>query len=394
MSTHGRGAGPARPDPFQPPDPVTAPAPASTGRATARTAFRIGAVALAIAALGLGISVAALVAPGGRSCATTAWNAVPAAADLPEGWSLGTSQVAVSSLATSLVGPQPADGTTSRPAIYVMVSCYDADAATALDRSRAAARAAGDTVADRPDLGDAGFEVQDASGATTALYFRRGGLVAYATPSGTVDSDALDGAASAVAAAVDRATSGATPAPVSAAAPSAEPASSGEALPSDVAGASPSPDASPVAPELQALLPTEVAGTALASDSAIGTDVLGSDTPSRAMIAALKTIDRTPADLHVAQAQDSAGNLDLYLLAFSAPGTPAAVLRPIIINAWLSGSAPGVTVSTVTVGGRQLTKVSYGDGGPTSYVYATGEAVIVIETADEALAGTVAKLLP
>jgi hypothetical protein len=351
-------------------------------------------VALAVAILGLGISVAALVGLGGASCGTTAWNAVPAAADLPAGWSLGTSQVAVNSLATSLFGPPSADGTASGPAIYAMVSCYNADAATALERSRAAAEAAGETVVDRPDLGDAGFVVQDASSVTTAVYFRRGGLVAYLTPSGEVDASALETAASAVAAAVDRAATEATFPPVAAASSSAAPAVSGEPSPSELAGASESPEPSAVAPELLALLPKEVAGTALASDSAVGTDVLGSDTPSRAMIAALGSIDKTADDLRVAQAQDSGGVLDLYILAFSVPGTPAASLRPIIVDAWLSGSAPGVATSTVTLGGRELTKVSYGDGGSVSYVRATGEAVIIIETSDEALAGTVAALLP
>jgi hypothetical protein len=126
----------------------------------------------------------------------------------------------------------------------------------------------------------------------------------------------------------------------------------------------------------------------------MGTEVLGTDTASRAMIAALGTLKKTAADLQVAQAYDETGGVDIYLLAFRVPGTPAADLAAIVISTWLSGSGPGVTKSTVTLGGRELTKVSYGDGGAVSYVRASGEAVIVIETSDEALASTVAALLP
>jgi hypothetical protein len=73
----------------------------------------------------------------------------------------------------------------------------------------------------------------------------------------------------------------------------------------------------------------------------------------------------------------------------------AADLAPIVLDTWLSASGSGVTTSTVTLGGKELTKVSYGDGGSVSYVRATpGEAVVVIETSDEALAAAAAATLP
>lgn len=394
MSSPRHGLGSARPDPHAAPDTATPSTPAPAAIATARTALRVGVGALVVAALGLVVAVAALVGWGGGSCRTTAWNAVPAAADLPAGWSMGMSQVAVGGLATTLVGPAPADGTTGAPAIYVMVSCYEGDASTALDRSRAAAEATGETVVARPDLGDAGYAIEDASATTTAVYFRRGGLVASVAASGAVDAPDLEATARAVVAAVDRATSGVAVVPETAGLSSSAPATSAEPSPSTLSLESASPEPSAAAPELLALLPHEVAGTILTSESAIGTDVLGTDTPSRAMISALKTLDRTAADLQVAQAYDESGALDCYLLAFRLPGTPAAGLAAIVVGTWLSGSAPGVTTSTVTLGGRELTKVSYGDGGAVSYVRASGEAVIVIETSDEALAGTIAGLLP
>ena len=130
------------------------------------------------------------------------------------------------------------------------------------------------------------------------------------------------------------------------------------------------------------------------SDSATGADVLGTDAASRALVATLRTFDSTAADLQIAQAYDETGTLDCYLLAFRVPGVDAARLAPVIIDTWLQASSSGVTTSTVTVGGKEVTVVDYGDQGTVSYVYASGEAVVVIETSDEAVAGEVAALLP
>ena len=396
MTSRRHDPGSARPAPG-----VTAPKPTPTDAApaarTARNALRLGALALVVSALGLALAVVAVVGPARGSCRTTAWNVVPAAADLPEEWTLGTSQVTAEGLAASLIGPAPADDPSGAPTIYTMVSCFDGDAATAFERSRSAAEAAGMVTVDRPDLADTGFAIQDTSAVTQAIYFRRGGLVAYLTPSGTVDDATLDTAAGALVAAVDRAVAGVTPVPATAA-PS-EPATSEEPSPSGGASAIPeestSPAPSSAATELQAMLPAAVSGSALTSDTATGADLGETGAAGRAMIAALGTKDIAAEDLLVAQAYDTNGELDLYLIGFQAPGTPAADLAPIVLDTWLSASTSGVTTSTVTLGGKELTKVSYGDGGAVSYVRATpGEAVFVIETSDETLAAAAAALLP
>ena len=155
-----------------------------------------------------------------------------------------------------------------------------------------------------------------------------------------------------------------------------------------------SPEPSSAAADLLALLPDEVTGTTLTSDTATGADLAEAGAAGRAMIAALGTLDLAAEDLLVAQAYDANGELDLYLLAFQAPGTPASDLAPIVLETWLSASTSGVTTSPVTLGGKELTKVSYGDDGSVSYVRAAGETVIVIETSDEALAAAAAALLP
>ncbi len=401
MSSRHRAPNAGSPDPDAIPSSGSAShgepaAPSGTGRTarTARTALRVAVAALLFAAFGVVAAVATLLGGGSASCRTTAWNAVPAVADLPAGWSVGASDVSVDGLATRVLGPVPADGTTEQPIVYVMVSCYGSDATTGLDRTSAAAEAAGETVVERLDLGDAGFTIENAVSGTTAVYFRRGGLVAYAAPSGTVEPVDLETVATAVEAAVERAVGGvaavaATPAP-SSSAPAASEAPSASAA----AEASPTPSPSAAAPELLAVLPDEVSGTALVSDSATGADVLGTDAASRALVATLRTFDSTAADLQIAQAYDETGTLDCYLLAFRVPGVDAARLAPAIIDTWLQASSSGVTTSTVTIGGKEVTVVDYGDQGTVSYVYASGEAVVVIETSDEAVAGEVAALLP
>ncbi len=423
MTSQRHGPASSRPSSQVDPDPAAPPADppdSPVASPTARRALRLGVGALATAGLGLVVAIVALAGSGGGSCRATAWNAAPAPADLPAGWTVGRTQVDPDGLGASLVGPVPAGDTTGTPTIYVAVSCYAADAAAALDRSRAAAEAAGQAVVARTDLGDGGYALEDATASTTLIQFRRGGLVASVAPSGAVDAADLEAGAQAVAAAMDRAVSGVAAAPASPASPAASatagtspiatagtsptapatsgeptaPATSAEPTPTEAAVASGSPEPSPAAPELLALLPDAIDGTPLTSGSAIGTDVLGNDTSGRAMIAALETLGKTPADLQLAQAYDETGTLDCYLVAFRIVGMPATELGPVIVSTWLSGSSPGVSTSTVTLGGRELTKVSYGADGPVSYVRASGEAVVVIATSDEALAGTVAALLP
>ncbi len=398
MSSRHRAPDAGSPDPHPTPSSGNAShgepaAPSGAGR-TARTALRVAVAALLFAAFGVVAAVTTLLGGGAASCRTTAWNAVPDVADLPAGWSVGASDVSADGLATRLLGPVPVDGTTEQPIVYVVVSCYGSDATTGLDRTSAAAEAAGETVVERSDLGDAGFTIENAVSGTTAVYFRRGGLVAYAAPSGTVEPVDLEAAATAVEAAVERAVGGVAAVPATSAPSSSAAAASEAPSASAVTEASPTPSPSAAAPELLAVLPDEVSGTTLVSDSATGADVLGTDAASRALVATLRTFDATAADLQIAQAYDETGTLDCYLLAFRVPGVDAARLAPAIIATWLQASSSGVTTSTVTVGGKEVTAVDYGDQGTVSYVYASGEAVVVIETSDEAVAGEVAALLP
>jgi hypothetical protein len=285
--------------------------------------------------------------------------------------------------------------------MYITVTCYGDDATSAIDLSREAARTAGEGVTEGPDVGDDGYAIEDATSGTFVVHFRRGPLVAYGSTSGTVAAEDVG----AVALALDAAMAQALDDPVVSAAPPGSPNASGASSPDPSAepaespagespGAETTPSPSEAAPELVAMLPTEIAGTPLVRDSAIGSAVLSDDSMSRALAATIRSLGASVDDLQIAQAYDETGTLDAYLLAFRLPGFAATVLAPAILETWLGAGAAGVTSTDATVGGKAVTTVAYGDEGASSYVYRTGEAVIVLETGDPELAATVLAVLP
>ncbi len=366
----------------------------------ARLTLLLASIALVVAALGLAFGAAAFLRGGGDACRTAAWDSEPSAADLPADWAVSTSQVGPDGLGVTLAGATT-DAATDAPTIYVTVSCYGTDAGAALERSRDRIEAAGEVVTARADLGDEGYGLSDGTSGALAVHFRRGALVAYLATTGTVAQSDLDAIAAAVDSAMGRAlgTSGPGASPtLSSLEPgaSAGPSSSASPAPSATAGAEASPSAPPdeAAPELVALLPAKSGGTTLAHDSAAGADVLGDDSLSRALAAALRSLGAKVDDLRVAQAYDETDTLDLYLLAFGVSGVSGAKLEPVILRTWLSAGEDGVTTKTATVGGKEITTVDYGDGGSMAYVRTTAEAVVILQTADAALAAEVVASLP
>ncbi|MEI8332953.1 MAG: hypothetical protein WCH74_03740 [Chloroflexota bacterium] len=361
---------------------------AADARVTRRLA--IGAVAIALVAIGL--TAWRFLAPTAASCQSTAWDAAPSTAGMPAGWSIGATQYDADRMSMTLVGPVPEDQVSAQAVVYATITCYAHDAAGAVTRSQAAATAAGQNVSVRTDLGDQGYTALDPSGASF-VQFRTGDVVASVAAS----SDATAAEVEAAASAFDRALGGDGS---SAAIGTPEPSSGISASPSVAASAAPSTSPEPVpsaiaaAPELEAVLPGTVAETALTIDSALGSAVLGDDAGSRAIIAALRAEDKTPDDLRLAQAYDPNGTLDLSVVAFQVEGLQSAALQKIVLDTWLSATGTGVTTSTITLGGREFTRIDYGDGGSMSYVTTDGDIVIVIETSDADLAAQAAAALP
>jgi len=387
-----RHPAPSRPGPAAG-SPPTSPLPAP-GRRLGGAAV-IALLALVVAGVALVLGLATALGRGQAGCQEAAWDAVPASSALPAGWALGSTDYYVASQTTTLGGP-PTDDATGGAAVYTSVTCFGDSAADVLGRSRSSAEESGATVEDLSGIGDEGYSMADSATGSSAYHFRREGLVAYMAVSGTVSPVELDQLAAAVDAAMATSQGGA--APSVRVRPSEGPATTQTPGPTAEETTGPEvttePEPSPVAAALEARLPSEVGGTALTKDSATGDVVLQDDASSRALVAALRTVDKTAADLLLAQAFDETGTLAGSVLGFELPGVTGADLRAIILDAWLLADSPGVTKTEVTLAGKPFTRVSYGDGGTNSYVHVTDDAVIVIDAPDDDQAGTFAASLP
>jgi len=353
------------------------------------TVARLSAAAPGIALIALALAVVALGAVFlGRgtdraSCQTAAWKAIPNPDALPTGWPLGTTDMNVNGMTVSILGPASADGTSSQPVVYASVTCYGDVAATALTQNKAAAEAAGATVTARGSGGDAYDVDNPATGSVTTL-FRVGGLVAQIADAGSAGPADLAAITRAVAAAMGDETAAGTAGaqPTDEALGSEEPGGSGEA--------SGEPAPSSVAPELEAKLPKSAGGTPLTVQSASADTIFGTDPNSRALSARIRAMGAQLSDLQIAQAYDDTGTIDLSIIGFRLPGKDGAALRAAVIETWLSADVAGVTKSEVTLGGKKMTKIDYGDEGTTEYVYSSADYVIVIDTSDTAIATEVA----
>ena len=331
---------------------------------------------------------------GSNACRTVAWNALPNAAALPSGWAIASTRFLVDIMTTTVVGPTPS-GSTQALATFVSVSCYGTDAQLALARDHEAALGAGATDVSLPKLGDESLAVTSTRTGSTTIHIRRGILVADVEAATSLDQAVLQAVAGAVDRAMVQALS-ATPRPSSMAAAgsaAASPAPPASIAPSASPGASPSPaPVSHVAPDLEALLPHSVDGTALTSQSVSGTIALGTDATSQALIASLAKLGKTSADLEIAEAHDSTGTLQLRMFGFRVKGMPGSDLATAVVGSWMANTTQTPARSDVTIAGKKLTKVGYPQGGA-DYVYGTAAVAFDIETTDESLVAKVLALL-
>ncbi len=351
--------------------------------ATTGTTRTVAVVALVLSLLAIGLAAAGFItAPA--SCQEQAWNARPATDDLPPGWTIAATQYDLSRQTMSFVGPTPADEYTAQAQAIATVTCFEQGAADALSRSRQASEDADQSVQERDDLGDQAFSAVDVSGATF-LQLRHDRIVVYIASSAETSAREVDQLASAFDVALGG--DGGTIAPSTPAASidlgleSFEPS---ETLPAE-------PQA---APDLVAMLPTSVGDLTMLAESATGSTFLADDQGSRAVLAALRAADKQPDDLRVAQSFDEFGDSDLSILAVTVDGLPVAQTRDLVLGVWLAATGPGVVQEPVELAGRSFTRVDYGDGGRMDYVLVEGAVVLVINTADPALAEATAAALP
>jgi hypothetical protein len=172
----------------------------------------------------------------------------------------------------------------------------------------------------------------------------------------------------------------------------ASPAFSEEPVASDDLGTDPSdepiPDSHEV-PELEALLPAQVAGTDLAFQSWTGETLLSDGGAwSESITAYLTTAGKTPADLTAAQAVDPTDTIDQSVGVFHLDGVPVSDLRDALVAAF-KADYPELAVSTVKLDGIEVTKGDFGADAINSYWYEKDGNLYDVESADEAIATTI-----
>lgn len=146
-------------------------------------------------------------------------------------------------------------------------------------------------------------------------------------------------------------------------------------------------------PELEALVPAELTGTALQRQSWDGNVFLTDDAWSTSMNAFLTKAGKSPPDLQVAQAYDPDQVLDASVWVYRVTGAKGAAVQDALIAAW-KGDYPDMTVSQVTLEGKEVTKAGFGEDTPSSYLYLRGDLVYDIEAADDKVAIAALAALP
>ncbi len=192
-----------------------------------------------------------------------------------------------------------------------------------------------------------------------------------------------------------------TPSPSPSPTPTVEPTPS----PSPSPTPTPSPTATPTpaptptdgpelhtATDLEAVLPDSVSGIALHRTSPDVSAQLQSDSRTAALLTVLRFIGKSASDIRFAQATEEAEPSRLTVAAFQIRGIDARVFAQAAVGIVVS-SAPGATTSTVTLGGKNVTKAVSPDG-QVAYVYAQGDTVYGVKTTDEAVATAALQVLP
>ena len=359
---------------------------------------RIGIAALVVAVVALAMSAIQVGLAATNDCDSEAWDAVPAEGSLPAGWTIAETQISNDALELSLDGPSAAQG--GAATAFATVSCHGTTASAFVDRSSHAAEAAGQSSIEIAPIGDQRWATRSSDVSTTQITFRRGGLVTELEGSTSIEIGVLEEIAHAIDAAITRtdvapASSGASVEPSGSEVAIGSPEASASASVPASAGADPSAAPSQAAPELVGLLPEEIDGLAMTINSATGDTLLGADdAQSRAVRTGLAQLGRADTDLEVAQAYDATRELDMFLLAFRLADSEPGQLAELIERVWLLTGSPGVAREVETLGGKDVTVVSYDDDLNDQYVYSVADAVFLIDAADATVAEQVVAALP
>jgi|tagenome__1003787_1003787.scaffolds.fasta_scaffold20892028_2 hypothetical protein len=141
------------------------------------------------------------------------------------------------------------------------------------------------------------------------------------------------------------------------------------------------------APDLEAALPDQVAGTALQKLSFNGAGALAGGTDSQDFQQLLTTLGKSPADFSLAVA----GGANVSVGVFRVAGIDGNVL----LNAFIEAAKKGDSATQVTDasrGGKSVKKVA--TGSETTYAYATGDKVFFVQSSTDALVDEALSKLP
>jgi hypothetical protein len=125
--------------------------------------------------------------------------------------------------------------------------------------------------------------------------------------------------------------------------------------------------------ELEAMLPKEIGGEALTVVSMTGDEFLGDGSISPEISDALDALGKTTSDLSVA----FGGTSTVQVVAFRVKGAPADAL----FDAFKTAQTDEYTSATVSLGGKQVTKITPTDGD-VAYIYTKDDTMFVVGGAD------------
>lgn len=146
-------------------------------------------------------------------------------------------------------------------------------------------------------------------------------------------------------------------------------------------------------PDLEALLPTEAAGTQLSAESITGTDFIPDDGSVDGVIAYLTSVGKTPADVQAALAGDPEQRIDLdSVWVYRLAGVEPEGLRDALIEGVLRANFPEIVMSPVTVGDKAVVQGAI--DGIYSTWYINDGLLFEIESFDEAISTAILAGLP
>lgn len=148
-----------------------------------------------------------------------------------------------------------------------------------------------------------------------------------------------------------------------------------------------------VDPELEALLPATLGGTALTIESQAGIDL---STQSSAFDTFLASLGKSKSEFSLASAYARQGSLKAEIGAWRVRGAERAALLPGFQTAVQASSNTPLTIVTENLAGREVTRI--GDPGQLArgplYVVVRGDTLLFVQTTVPALAAEAIEKLP